>query len=100
MVHFLNVRGETETSWMKGKPPVPGWLACLYCVTFLGPIYHTLRGLIRDRDVRWLWHVPACVGSFIGTLWGWFTHRARGAGKGIADLQVEQTLRKDRSAAR
>jgi len=93
MVHFMNVRGDTDVSWMNQKPPVPGWLACVYCVTFVGPIYHTLRGLVRDRDGRWWWHVPASVGSITGTVWGWFTHRARGHNKNIADLQVKQTLR-------
>ncbi len=93
MVHFMNVRGDTEVSWLKQKPPVPGWLACFYCVSFFGPLYHTLFGLVRDRDARWLWHLPASIGSIGGTVWGWFTHRARGGGKGIADLQVKQTLR-------
>ncbi|HMJ91193.1 MAG TPA: glycosyltransferase family 2 protein [Candidatus Acidoferrum sp.] len=93
MVHFMNVRGDTEVSWLKQKPPVPGWLACLYCATFIGPIYHTLRGLVRDRDVRWLWHLPASLGSIGGTVWGWFTHRARAKDKSIADLQVKQTLK-------
>jgi hypothetical protein len=94
MVHFLNVRGDTDVSWMKQRPPVPGWLACLYCVSFAGPIYHTVVGIIRDRDVRWLWHLPASIGSILGTVWGWFTHRARAKDKSIADLRVEQTLRR------
>jgi glycosyltransferase involved in cell wall biosynthesis len=93
MVHFMNVRGDTEVSWMKQKPPVPGWLACFYCVSFIGPIYHTLLGLFRDRDWRWLWHLPASLGSIGGTVWGWFTHRARAKNRSIADLQVKQTLK-------
>jgi hypothetical protein len=93
MVHFLNVRGDTDVSWMKQRAPIPGWLACAYCVSFFGPIYHTLLGMIRDRDVRWLWHLPASLGSIIGTVWGWFTHRRRGKNRNIADLQVKQTLR-------
>jgi glycosyltransferase involved in cell wall biosynthesis len=93
MVHFMNVRGDTDVSWMKQQPPVPGWLACFYCVSFVGPLWHTLLGLARDRDVRWLWHVPASVGSLGGTVWGWFTHRARGGGTNIGDLQVKQTLK-------
>jgi hypothetical protein len=93
MVHFMNVRGDTEVSWLKQKPPVPGWLACFYCVSFVGPIYHTLLGLARDRDARWLWHLPASVGSILGTAWGWFTHRARTKDQGIADLLVKQTLK-------
>lgn len=93
MVHFLNVRGDTDVSWLKQKPPVPGWLAALYCASIVGPAYHTVVGLARDRDVRWLWHVPTSVGSVLGTAWGWFTHRSRASGKSIADLQVKQGLR-------
>lgn len=93
MVHYMNVAAESDVSWMKQKPPIPGWLACLYCVSFVGPIYHTLLGLLRDRDVRWLWHMPASLASIGGTVWGWFTQRARGKDKGIGDLQVKQTLK-------
>lgn len=93
MVHFLNVRGDTDVSWMKQKPPVPGWMACVYCATFIGPIWHTLLGLVRDADARWLWHVPASLGSLWGTVWGWFTHRARPKDANIGDLQVKQTLK-------
>ena len=93
-VHFLNVRNEVEVSWMKEKPPVPGWLACLYCVTFVGPIFHTLFGIIRDRDFRWLWHLPASIGSVTGLVWGMITHRRRSHDRGlIADLQPKQTLK-------
>ena len=93
MVHFLNVQGDTDVSWMKQKPPIPGWLACTYCASFVGPLYHTLVGSVRDRDIRWLWHLPASLGSITGTIWGWFTHRARGGNKSLGDLQVKQTLR-------
>ncbi|MGB8370023.1 MAG: hypothetical protein ACLPYZ_15310 [Limisphaerales bacterium] len=50
--------------------PVPLWLAGVYCVTFAGPIWHVLLGLIRDRDGCWLWHVPASLGSVLGDAWG------------------------------
>lgn len=95
MVHFMNVRREVSVSWMAQKPPVPGWLACLYGVTFAGPIYHALRGLIRDRDARWLYHVPASFFSVAGILWGWLTHRRRGNDRRlIADLKPKQELKK------
>ena len=42
----------------------------IYCVTLAGPIWHTVRGLIRDGDPRWLWHVPASLGSVVGDAWG------------------------------
>lgn len=93
-VHFLRVQQEMPVNWMKEKPPVPLWLAAAYCVTFVGPLWHTLRGLVRDGDPRWLWHVPACVGSVLGNAWGVWTFRQRGQDRGlIAELQVKQTLK-------
>ena len=93
-VHFLCVQETAKTNWMKEKPPVPLWLAGLYAVTFAGPIWHALRGLIRDRDPRWLWHVPASVASVLGNAWGVLTYKRRGKDrKLIADLQVKQDLR-------
>ena len=59
-VHFLQVQEEMPVNWMKEKPPVPLWLAAVYCVTFFGPLCHTLRGILRDGDACWLWHLPAC----------------------------------------
>ena len=94
-VHFLRVQEEMPVNWMKENPPVPLWLAVVYCVTFLGPIYHTLRGLIRDGDPRWLWHVPTSAGSVLGNAWGVLTYKRRGKDKSlIAELQVKQTLKK------
>jgi glycosyltransferase involved in cell wall biosynthesis len=94
-VHFLRVQEEAKTNWMKEKPPMPLWLAALYCVTFIGPLWHTLRGLIRDRDLRWLWHLPACIGSVLGNAWGVLTYKRRGKDKKlIAELQMKQTLRR------
>ena len=94
-VHFLRVQEEAKTNWMKEKPPVPLWLAAVYCVTFVGPIFHTLRGLVHDRDARWLWHLPACLGSVLGNAWGVLTYKQRGHDKKlIAELQVKQELKK------
>ncbi len=98
-VHFLRVQAEMPVNWMEEKPPVPLWLAAVYCVTFLGPLLHTLRGMIRDRDARWLWHLPACLGSVLGNAWGVATCKRRQNNKGtggqslIAELQVKQTLK-------
>lgn len=70
------------------------WLAALYCVAFIGPLWHTLCGLIRDRDARWLWHLPACLGSVLGNAWGVLTYKRRGKDKKlIAKLQVKQSLK-------
>jgi glycosyltransferase involved in cell wall biosynthesis len=94
-VHFLRVQEEMPVNWMKERPPVPLWLAAVYCVTFIGPLWHTVRGIIRDRDVRWLWHLPACPGSVLGNAWGVLTYKRRGKDKKlIAELQVKQELKK------
>jgi glycosyltransferase involved in cell wall biosynthesis len=94
-VHFFRVQEEMPVNWMKEKPPIPGWLAVFYCVSFVGPLYHTVLGLIRDRDVRWLWHLPASLASVVGTVWGGITYRRwRGREKLVAELQVKQTLKR------
>ena len=98
-VHFLQVQEEMPVNWMKERPPVPLWLAAVYCVTFIGPLWHTLRGIIRDGDPRWLWHLPTCLGSVLGNAWGVWTYKRRRNDKGtggqslIAELQVKQTLK-------
>jgi hypothetical protein len=52
--------------------------------------------LIRDRDARWLWHVPASLGSALGDAWGWWTYKRRGKDKTlIAKLKVKQTLKRN-----
>ena len=94
MVHFLNVRAEFGTIWLEQKPPIPGWLACLYCVSFVGPLYHTVLGLARTGDWRWLWHVPASLASVTGVVWGYLTHRLRARDrKLVSKLQPRQTLK-------
>ncbi|MFN3409184.1 MAG: glycosyltransferase family 2 protein [Limisphaerales bacterium] len=93
-VHFLRVQEQMPVNWMREKPPVPLWLAGLYCVTFLGPLGHTIIGLVRDRDIRWLWHVPACLGSVLGAAWGVGTYRTRRQdAKLVANLQPKQELK-------
>jgi len=93
-VHFLQVQEEVPVNWMNEKPPLPLWMAALYCVTFVGPIWHTVLGLVRDRDPRWLWHVPASVASVIGDAWGVLTYRRRGRNRRlVAELQVKQRLK-------
>jgi len=93
-VHFLRVQEEMPVNWMNEKPPVPLWLAAVYCVTFLGPLWHTLRGIICDGDARWLWHLLTCPASVLGNAWGVLTYQRRGKDKRlIAELQVKQTLK-------
>jgi glycosyltransferase involved in cell wall biosynthesis len=95
VVHYFNVREETKMSWTRHKSAAPPWAAALYCGTWIGPVYHAIIGMIRDGDIRWLWHPPACFGSLLGTLWGWQTQRARGKDRNIHDLQVDQTLKEN-----
>jgi glycosyltransferase involved in cell wall biosynthesis len=93
-VHFLRVQEEAKTNWMKEKPPVPLWLAAIYSVTFVGPIFHTLRGIVRDKDAHWLWHLPTCLGSVLGNAWGVWTYKTRRHDKKlVANLQPKQTLK-------
>ena len=93
-VHFLRVQEEAEMNWMKEKPPVPLWLAAIYCVTFIGPIFHTLRGILRDGDLRWLWHLPACLGVVFGNAWGVWTYKTRRGEKNlVAKLKPPQNLK-------
>ena len=98
-VHFLRVQEEMPVNWMKEKPPVPLWLAAVYCVTFWGPLWHTVQGLIRDRDACWLWHLLASPASVLGNAWGVLTYRQRGKDKQlIADLKVKQELKPEKKA--
>ena len=93
-VHFLRVQEEAKANWMKEKPPVPLWLAGVYCVTFIGPLWHTVRGWARDGDARWLWHVPASLGSVLGDAWGVWTYKTRGGDeKLVAKLKPKQILK-------
>ena len=93
-VHFLRVQEEMPVNWMKEKPPVPLWLAGVYCVTFFGPLWHTLRGLIRDGDPCWLWHLLASPGSALGNGWGvWTYHSRRGEKNLVSKLKPEQGLK-------
>lgn len=72
--HFLSLRTESGLSWTKMKPRVSPLIACLYCATFVGPLYHTARGLVRTRDPHWLWHPVACLASVFGLAWGVLTY--------------------------
>ena len=94
VVHFLNVRQEFGGIWLEEKPPMPAWLACFYCISFIGPLYHTATGLIRDRDIRWAWHLPASIASVLGAVWGYITHKRHSNQKDlVSKLQPRQTLK-------
>ncbi len=93
--HFLSQRDQAKVSWTQFQPTVPGWLACLYCVTLVGPVYHTLRGLIRTGNPAWLWHLAACPASVFGIVWGVITYQLRGRdAQAEARLQPRQVLKK------
>ena len=98
-VHFLQVQEQMPVNWMKEKPPVPLWLAALYCVTVFGPLWHTLRGILLGGDFHWFWHLLACPASVLGNAWGWWTYKRRrnhknsGGQSLVAELQVKQSLK-------
>lgn len=92
--HFLAQRGAHKPSWTQFKPTVPGWLACVYCATLIGPLYHTLVGLLRTRNPAWLWHPFACGCSVFGIGWGVLTYLLRGKDDSVeATLQPKQVLK-------
>lgn len=72
--HFLSLRGKAGLSWTTQRPQVGPLLACAYCATLIGPLYHTLRGLIRSKNFHWLWHPVACAASLVGLAWGVMTY--------------------------
>jgi hypothetical protein len=58
-----------------------------------------LRGVARDGDFRWLWHLLACPASVLGNAWGVWTYKRRrnrpgtGGKSLVAELQVKQSLK-------
>jgi glycosyltransferase involved in cell wall biosynthesis len=92
--HFLDMQKEHGFSWTERKPRIPGWLACLLCATFIVPFFQTIVGLLRTRDLRWLWHPWASFFSALGVLWGVQTYwRSARDAKLIHKLQPRQTLK-------
>jgi glycosyltransferase involved in cell wall biosynthesis len=93
--HFLSLRGKGGLSWTAQHPRTSPLLACVYCATFLGPLFHTGVGLWKHRDIRWLWHPVACVASLVGLAWGvatyWISPRTADVEAG---LQPAQTIEK------
>ncbi|MDB6018069.1 MAG: hypothetical protein JWR19_2558 [Pedosphaera sp.] len=93
--HFLSLRHKTGISWTQMKPRASAPLACIYCATVVGPVYHTLIGLTRDRDWRWLWHPIASFASVLGLTWGVLTYyTAARTADSEASLQPVQKLPK------
>ena len=92
--HFLAHRREKRVSWTQFGATVPGWMACLYCGSMIGPLYHTVRGLVRTGRVGWLWHPVACCLSVFGISWGVLTYLFRGSDQSTeAKLQPKQRLK-------
>jgi glycosyltransferase involved in cell wall biosynthesis len=72
--HHFSLRGKDGLSWTTQRPQTAPMLACLYCATLVGPVYHTLRGWAQTGDARWLWHPAACCASLLGLMWGAATY--------------------------
>ena len=73
--HFMRLRKRGGLSWTGMKPRVSSAVACIYCATLLGPLWHALRGLMVSGDRRWVWHPVACIASVAGLGWGVLTWR-------------------------
>lgn len=85
--HFLSLRKQAHgLSWTSMKPTVPPLVACLYCISVIGPLFHTVIGIARTRDWRWGWHLIACPASFLGLFLGTVTYYA---GKHSADKEAQ-----------
>jgi len=72
--HHFSLRTKISHGWTAQRPQTSPAIACVYCATFIGPIYHTLRGLVKTGDMRWLWHPVACCASLLGLVWGFVTY--------------------------
>ena len=93
--HFLSLRNTGAQSWTELNPRVPSWVACLYCVSIVGPLYHVLLGLMKTRHPAWLWHLIACPASVLGVTWGVLTYLRTGRNPDVeARLQPRQQLEK------
>ncbi|MBM3844988.1 MAG: glycosyltransferase [Verrucomicrobia bacterium] len=99
--HFLSQRTEHKVSWTQFKPHLPPWAACLYCVSFVGPAFHAVRGYWRTGNVEWLWHLIACPASVFGIAWGVWTYWTQRSDAGAeAKLQPKQALSAAPNAAK
>ena len=94
-VHFLRVQEESEDELDEGKAA----RAALAGGGLLRHVHrpdvsHRCAELLRDRDARWLWHLPACLGSVLGNAWGVWTYKTRRGEKNlVAKLKPKQTLK-------
>jgi len=92
--HFLDMQREYKFSWTERKPRLPGWAACAWCLSFIGPCFQMIAGLARTRDLRWLWHPWASWASVFGVIWGVQTYYFRSKDKKLIHaLQPRQTLK-------
>jgi glycosyltransferase involved in cell wall biosynthesis len=92
--HFLDMKKEYGFSWTERKPRLPAWAACAWCASFVLPSLQAISGLVRTRDVRWLWHPWASLASVCGVASGWWIYKRRGNDrKLIHSLQPRQTLK-------
>jgi len=92
--HFLSRRGRSKgVSWTDMNSRVSPLVALIYCVSVVGPLWHTCRGLCRTRDWHWLWHLVACPASVAGLAWGVITFKIRPrTADAEASLQPKQKI--------
>ena len=94
--HYFNIKRLFKFTWTEQKPRVPGWLACFYGISFIGPFFHMLLGFYKDRDWRWVWHPIASFLSTLGVMWGTTTYFLQKDKKQlVASLQPRQTTKSE-----
>lgn len=73
--HFLSLQAKKRDggSWTQENVACSPLVASLYCVSFFGPLFHCIKGLVQSGDLRWIWHLAACPASVIGLAWGVLT---------------------------
>jgi len=72
--HHFSLKKKEGESWTSQGPAMSPPVACLYCITLIGPFYHTIRGVVTTSDLRWLWHPVGCLASLVGLGWGVITY--------------------------
>jgi glycosyltransferase involved in cell wall biosynthesis len=97
--HHLSLHQTHSLSWTAYGPQTRPLAACIYCATVVGPLFHTVRGLLASGDWRWLWHPVACLASLAGLTWGVVTYWASPkTADAEARLQPVQKIRAGRES--
>ena len=53
---------DNRNTYLSVPRKVKKYLWMIYGLTLVGPLFHGIWWMIRDRELCWLWHFPASVG--------------------------------------